>query len=192
MAISSENDFSAKSAVESAASQTRDANGGAPSGNDVSAKRAINDSGADVLSAEIQDEGRNAVFGALVKGDSDITGLVAYSIFKQNELDWLQEFRTAKSREPSEAEADAYIIGENTPRRLATYRHLADATLAGNGPDIAGGGPSTPRHVAFPQSPAAKLQSAFGLSAIAYFVLTVVLLVVIYYAARYGMPKVGG
>lgn len=141
---------------------------------------------------EIQDSGRNAVFAALVKGDSDITGLVAYSIFKQNELDWLQEFRNAKGREPSEGEADSYIIGESTPRRLATYRHLADATLSGNGPDVANGGPSAPRAVALHQQPAKAASGGFGMSAVVYFILTLVLLVAVYYAARYGVPKVGG
>ncbi len=142
------------------------------------------------LHPEIQDAGRNAVFAALVKGDSDITGLVAYSIFKQNELDWLQEFRSAKSREPSENEADAYIIGESTPRRLATYRHLADATLAGNGPDVANGGPSAPRAVAAYQAPQPAQQSGgMGLSAILYFILAIAVLVAVYYAARYGFPK---
>lgn len=145
-----------------------------------------------VFQPEIQDSGRNAVFGSLVKGDSDITGLVAYSIFKQNELDWLQEFRTAKGREPTESEADAYIIGESTPRRLATYRHLADATLAGNGPDVPNGGSPSSRVVALQQQAAARPAGGLGSSAILYFVLTLVLLVVVYYAARYGVPKVGG
>ena len=144
-----------------------------------------------VFHPEIQDSGRNAVFASLVKGDSDITGLVAYSIFKQNELDWLQEFRTAKGREPTESEADSYIIGESTPRRLATYRHLADATLAGNGPDVASGGPATPRAVSLTQQ-AARPAGGLGSSAIVYFVVTLVLLIVVYYAARYGVPKVGG
>lgn len=148
--------------------------------------------GAAAFHPEIQDSGRNAVFAALVKGDSDITGLVAYSIFKQNELDWLQEFRSAKGREPSEGEADSYIIGESTPRRLATYRHLADATLSGNGPDVANGGPSTPRAIALHQQPSKAASGGFGMSAIVYFILTIVLLVVVYYAARYGVPKVGG
>ena len=139
---------------------------------------------------EIQDSGRNAVFAALVKGDSDITGLVAYSIFKQNELDWLQDFRNAKGREPTEAEADSYIIGESTPRRLATYRHLADATLSGNGPDVASGGPSTSRAVALQQP--ARAPGGLDMSAIGYVVLTLVLLVAVYYAARYGVPKSGG
>ena len=77
----------------------------------------------------------NGVFRSLVAEDSDIAGLVAYSIYKQNKLDWLAAFEAAKGRAPDEAELSSYIIGEATPRRLATYRHLAEATLAGKGPD---------------------------------------------------------
>ncbi|MGD0635768.1 MAG: hypothetical protein ABSA13_16175 [Beijerinckiaceae bacterium] len=90
--------------------------------------------------AAAPDVEKNLVFSSLVRGDGDITGLVAYSIYKQNKLDWLQAFEAAKSRAPDEAEVSAYIIGESTARRLATYRHLAEATLAGNGPEIDGSG----------------------------------------------------
>ena len=69
-----------------------------------------------------------------VKADTDIVGLVAYSIYKQNKHDWLVAFNKAKGREPQEGELSSYIIGESTPRRLATYRHLAEATLEGRGP----------------------------------------------------------
>ena len=82
---------------------------------------------------------RNAVFGALVQGDGDIVGLVAYSIYKQNKHDWLIAFNKARGREPEEAEQASYIIGESTPRRLATYRHLAEATLEGRGPTTPAG-----------------------------------------------------
>jgi hypothetical protein len=83
-----------------------------------------------------EDGDRNPVFTSLVKADGDIVGLVAYSIYKQNKLDWLLAFQRALGREPSEQENLAYIIGEATPRRLATYRHLAESTLAGSGPDV--------------------------------------------------------
>ena len=76
------------------------------------------------------------MFLNLVRGDGDIAGLVAYSIYKQNKLDWLRAFETAQGRPPNDAELASYIIGEGTPRRLATYRHLAEATLAGNGPSV--------------------------------------------------------
>jgi hypothetical protein len=68
----------------------------------------------------------------LVKEDADITGLVAYSIYKQNKLDWIRAFEKHRGRRPNEAEVFAYTIGEGTPRRLVTYRHLADALLSGN------------------------------------------------------------
>lgn len=84
-----------------------------------------------------QDEGdRNPVFTHLIGGDGDVVGLVAYSIYKQNKHDWLLAFSKAKGREPDEAEMAAYIIGEATPRRLATYRLLAQTTLEGKGPDV--------------------------------------------------------
>jgi len=83
-----------------------------------------------------EDNDRNPVFSSLVTADNDIVGLVAYSIYKQNKLDWLLAFQRSVGREPNEHENTAYIIGEATPRRLATYRHLAESTLAGSGPDV--------------------------------------------------------
>jgi hypothetical protein len=87
---------------------------------------------------------RNTIFDSLVTVEGEVAGLVAYSIYKQNKRAWLQDFIKATGRPPSEAEARAYIIGETTDRRLATYRHLAAATLAGQGPDA----PSSARRVA--------------------------------------------
>ena len=88
------------------------------------------------LSAD--EKGRNGVFAHLVQGDDDIAGLVAYSIYKQHKLDWLRAFESVQGRPPNESELASYFIGEGTPRRIATYRHLAEATLAGHGPN--GGG----------------------------------------------------
>ncbi len=90
---------------------------------------------------------RNTVFGALVTEDSDVVGLVAYSIYKQNKHDFLVAFSKTKGREPSDAELGAYTMGEATPRRLSIYRHLAQATLDGRGPDspaIPGGAKKAP------------------------------------------------
>ena len=70
-------------------------------------------------------------------------GLVAYSIYKQNKHDFLVAFRAGGDANPPEAEVSAYIVGEGTPRRLSTYRHLAQATIEGPGPEVsfaAGGG----------------------------------------------------
>ena len=80
----------------------------------------------------------NVVFTSLVTGDRDIVGLVAYSIYKQNKYDWLQAYSRLQGRMPNADEAQAYLLGESTLRRLATYRHLAEAVLDGRGPDVPG------------------------------------------------------
>jgi hypothetical protein len=108
---------------------TRDSTGARPIGSEYEGTGSS-------LTAAGEDGDRNPVFSHLVTGDNDIVGLVAYSIYKQNKLDWLLAFNRATGREPSEQENMAYIIGEATPRRLATYRHLAESTLAGSGPDV--------------------------------------------------------
>lgn len=133
----------------------------------------------------LESEGRNGVFKNLVKADDDITGLVAYSVFKQNELDWLNEFRKAKGREPTEDETESYILGESTPRRLATYRHLADATLAGKGPEVAGHA-RTGKSLALRPEVGSPLA---GNSVIAYVAIAVVILIGVYLAVRAGSPR---
>ena len=133
---------------------------------------------------------RNSVFGQLVKDDGDIAGLVAYSIYKQNKLDWLRAFEQAKGRAPDETELASYIIGEGTPRRLATYRHLAEATLAGNGPEI-DGAPASPAR-AIPAARRFGGRSGEGLTTgiIALYVLIAVLFVVGFYLAmHYSGPR---
>ena len=77
----------------------------------------------------------NTIFDSLVRVEGEISGPVAYSIYKQNKRAWLNGFIKATGRPPNDAELRAYIIGESTERRLATYRHLAAATLAGQGPE---------------------------------------------------------
>ena len=86
---------------------------------------------------------RNTIFDNLVKVEGEVSGLIAYSIYKQNKRAWLNDFQKAVGRPPTEAETRAYIIGESTERRLATYRHLAQATLAGQGPEGPAGASKT-------------------------------------------------
>jgi hypothetical protein len=117
---------------------TRDSTSACPIGNEYEGTGSS-------ATATGEDGDRNPVFSHLVAGDNDIVGLVAYSIYKQNKLDWLLAFHRATGRGPTEQENTAYIIGEATPRRLATYRHLAESTLAGSGPDVPSAGKSGDR-----------------------------------------------
>lgn len=135
---------------------------------------------------------RNPVFTSLVTGDGDVVGLVAYSVYKQNKHDWLLAFAKAKGRDPDEAEVVAYIIGESTPRRLATYRHLAHATLEGKGPDVPVGTASDARAhrnlVATSRRTGAQNSGAGPLGrAIGYVVVAVVVGVAVLLAIRFGL-----
>lgn len=126
---------------------------------------------------------RNTVFGSLVTEDSDVVGLVAYSIYKQNKHDFLVSFSKQKGREPNETELAAYTMGESTPRRLAIYRHLAQATLDGRGPDS----PAMPGGVAKKAAgKASELNTKLLVAAILLLVATLGFLV-----ARLGMPGAG-
>jgi hypothetical protein len=98
--------------------------------------KSVNSPAFAPLSNEAIEDERQSVFTSLVGDDSDVVGLVAYSIYKQNKHDFLVAFNRQLAREPNEAELSAYIMGEATPRRLAIYRHLAQSTLAGKSPDV--------------------------------------------------------
>ncbi len=73
---------------------------------------------------------QNPIFGALVRSDEDLVGLVAYALYKLQKRDWLVSFARENKRQPDINEANSYIMGEQTPRRLETYRRLAEDSLA--------------------------------------------------------------
>ncbi len=132
---------------------------------------------------------RNAVFVNLVREDGDIIGLVAYSIYKQNKVDWLHAFQKSLGREPTDAELNAYIIGESTPRRLGIYRHLAGATLSGNGPDAVSETAWLSNSIG--SRPADQRQRGWGWivsSVLSYAILAAAILVGVWLVARYGLP----
>ncbi len=141
----------------------------------------------------------NVVFTSLVTGDADIVGLVAYSIYKQNKYDWLDAYSRLQGRMPDPAEVQSYLLGESTPRRLATYRHLAQAVLDGRGPDLPGDPSGTPqrRGEAFrslqgspPRIAMAQGRSSFQLSSRAIVALGVALIVLLalFWLLRSGAP----
>ena len=133
------------------------------------------------------DRERTGVFTSLVREDGDIAGLVAYSIYKQNKLDWLQAFEAAKGRVPDEGELSSYIIGESTPRRLATYRHLAEATLAGKGPDVDGATPARSPYLR--DKTLAQGQTATPRLLVVYGVIAVLCLIGFWMAAHYTLSS---
>jgi hypothetical protein len=72
---------------------------------------------------------RNPMFAKLVERDDDTVGLLAYALYKQSKRDWLIAFHETHARAPTDAESRAFITGEQLPRRMQTYRQLAQQQL---------------------------------------------------------------
>ena len=130
------------------------------------------------LDSDTTEAERNTIFDSLVRVEGEVPGLVAYSIYKQNKRAWLNDFLKATGRPPTEAESRAYIIGESTERRLATYRHLAAATLAGQGPEA----PSASARTSM--RPAAGRSGSYYLISAIVLILALALLAI---ALRFGL-----
>jgi hypothetical protein len=73
------------------------------------------------------------MYELLVQGENDVAGLMAYALYKQNKRDWLIGFQATNERSPTDAEVEAFILGERLPRRTATYRNLAEDMLSKGG-----------------------------------------------------------
>jgi hypothetical protein len=156
------------------------------------ASNAVVLSKATGMDAAKDDADRNAVFSSLVQADGDIVGLVAYSIYKQNKVDWLNAFQKVSGRAPTEQELNAYIIGESTPRRLATYRQLAGATLTGAaGPEAAADGAWLSNLGGLRAGAQSKPGSGWIVSSVlSYAILAAAILIGVWLVARYGLPSV--
>jgi hypothetical protein len=84
------------------------------------------------------DPHRNPIFELLVKSENDVVGLLAYGLYKQNKRDWLIAFQANHGRAPDAAELAAFILAERIPRRITTYRHLAENMLSRDGYKLSG------------------------------------------------------
>jgi hypothetical protein len=85
------------------------------------------------LDTETDDPHKNPIFELLVLGEHDVPGLLAYGLYKQNKRDWLIAFQASNSRTPDAAELAAFILSERIPRRIATYRRIAEDMLSRDG-----------------------------------------------------------
>lgn len=76
------------------------------------------------------DSRTNPLLDQLVYGDNDLVGLVAYAMHEVNRRDWRNAYEAAHGRAPSDADFNAYLVGEQLERRLETYRRLAEDAIA--------------------------------------------------------------
>lgn len=75
-------------------------------------------------------EWQHQIFGDLIKGDDDFVGKVAYFLYKQEKLSWLDDQERHKGSPPTEDEIIQYFLKPNSrPEALERYRREAEASV---------------------------------------------------------------
>lgn len=74
-----------------------------------------------------RDEGYNYIYSELVEDSDDILGIIAYSFYKQQKIEFIQAFNEKYSRSPSDDELKTFYVTSNSPASLASYRTKAEA-----------------------------------------------------------------
>ncbi len=75
----------------------------------IASGKGAQDSTGITLTGVARDEAdRNPIFEALVSAEGEISGLVAYSLYKQNKRDWLEDFKKA-GRAAADRRRDALL-----------------------------------------------------------------------------------
>lgn len=82
------------------------------------------------MSAPTQGAGvAHSTYSALVQSDADMTGHVAYALYKRDKLKFCESFGAKNSRPPTSSEIQVFIESANLPTRIGAYRTEAEVAL---------------------------------------------------------------
>lgn len=71
----------------------------------------------------------NYIFSKLVDNETDLIGLVAYGLYKNNKIEFLQNFKEKNKREPTEEELDSFNEYSWTDNSLQNYIRIAESNI---------------------------------------------------------------
>lgn len=73
---------------------------------------------------------RHQTFTKLVTSDTDFVGMVAYTIYKNEKLDWIEQFKAQNSnREPTDIELKQFNLTTDSDLRIQQYRQMAETSV---------------------------------------------------------------
>ena len=72
----------------------------------------------------------NYIYSKLVSGSEDVIGLLAYSIYKQHKIEFIEDFKKKKGSAPTDADIVGFIMSSETPSQLEKYRESANTILS--------------------------------------------------------------
>lgn len=71
----------------------------------------------------------NFIYNLLVKGEDDIVGHIAYSLYKADKIAHIEQFKREEGREPEESDLEAYHRISATPSNIARLTMHASAII---------------------------------------------------------------
>lgn len=72
----------------------------------------------------------NFIYSQLVRDSDDLVGLVAYSLYKREKIEFITKFKTDNGADPTEADLRVFHVTTNTDGRLKGFRDQAEGLLA--------------------------------------------------------------
>lgn len=72
----------------------------------------------------------NFIYSELVKDSNDVIGMLAYSIYKQHKIEFIEDFKKKKGSAPSDADIESFIMSSVTASQLEKYRESASTILS--------------------------------------------------------------
>lgn len=72
----------------------------------------------------------NYIYGKLVSDPEDVIGLLAYSIYKQHKIEFIEDFKKKKGSAPTDADIENFIMSSVTQSQLEKYRESANTILS--------------------------------------------------------------
>ena len=71
----------------------------------------------------------NYIFSKLVDDETDLIGLVAYGIYKNNKIEYIEKFKEKNGREPTEDELEQFNEHSCTDSSLKNYIRIAETNI---------------------------------------------------------------
>lgn len=72
----------------------------------------------------------NYIYSQLVSNPEDVIGLLAYSIYKQHKIEFIEDFKKKKGSTPTDADIENFILSSVTPSQLEKYKESANTILS--------------------------------------------------------------
>ncbi|PVZ41502.1 hypothetical protein [Pseudomonas sp. CC120222-01a] len=73
----------------------------------------------------------NHIYSVLVESDQDTLGIIAYSLYKRQKIEFIQSFKVKHDREPKDIDLAPFHDVSNSPTQLESYRNQASQLVQG-------------------------------------------------------------